>query len=257
MNRTISMLLVVAVVLVNADLCDAKVYKWKDENGKWHFTDDPGKLPQNQRSPLKQTTPKRTTRQPAKTDQVKKSDVDRKRMMSSHSSGKNFEQGLEEGFEKMGEALGKGLEAGMEKLGEELGKAFEGMGELMVIAELNKPDMEKKVFESKEEEVKHDVQQVLLGMFLICQFQYIVGKLETCSKDGLKEKMADGWSVNEDSEMKKKFEDYVIEVDPVRNTRKNLLIKAHHKEIGNVWEITHEGKKSIKESSEPAKKMEL
>ncbi|MZH42399.1 MAG: hypothetical protein F3740_11455 [Nitrospinae bacterium] len=73
---------------------------------------------------------------------------------------------------------------------------------------------EKKTFTNIEEEIKHDIQQVLLGMFMVCQFQFIIGKSETCSKDGLKKKSTDGWKVNEDSKMKKKFEDYDLYIDP-------------------------------------------
>lgn len=256
MNRVLSLCLAFALILVSADQSDAKMYKWKDENGKWHFTDDASKMPPNPSSSLRQAPSRQEIRPPIQSDQEKQSRIGKKRPQTSHSPGKSLEQGMEEGFakmeegfEKMGEALGKGLAKGMEKLGEELGKVFEGIGELMVIAEQNKPDMEKKVFANKEEEVRHDVKQVLLGMFLVCQFQYIVGKAETCSKDGLKGKLADGWKIDENSEMKKKFEEYVIEIDPGKNTRRNLLIKAHHKKVGGVWEITHEGKKSLKESA--------
>ena len=51
-------------------------------------------------------------------------------------------------------------------------------------------------------------------MFMVCQFQVIIGKSEAYSKDGLKKKSTDVWKVNEDSEMKNKFEDYNFYIDP-------------------------------------------
>ena len=245
MNRVMTVFLVIFLFWVSANQADANVYKWKDNNGKWHFTDDATKVPKNDRPPSRQTLPRSETSQP---HQKKESRANKERQITSHSSGKNLEKGIDEGFRKLGEALGEGLGKGMQKLGEEMGKAFEGMGELMVIAEQNKPDPEQKVFKNKEEEAKHNVKQVLIGMFLMCQFQFIIEKSETCSKDGLNKKSADGWKVKEDSEMKKKFEDYEINIDPKKNTRHNLLIKAKHKKLGEVWEITHEGKKSLKET---------
>ena len=75
---------------------------------------------------------------------------------------------------------------------------------------------EKKTFTNIEEEIKHDIQQVLLGMFMVCQFQFILGKSETCSEDSLKKKPTDGCKVNEDSEMKKKFKDYNFYIVPIK-----------------------------------------
>ncbi|KMP11449.1 hypothetical protein UR09_03330 [Candidatus Nitromaritima sp. SCGC AAA799-A02] len=253
MNRIMSIFFAIVLILVSVDSIDAKTYKWKDEDGKWHFTDDASKVPQNNRSPFRRTPPREDISKPTQSDHTNKSGVDGKRPRPSHSSGKDLEKGMEEDLQKMGEALAEGLGKGMEKLGEELGKAFEGIGELVVIAEQNKPDTEKKVFENKEDEIRHDVQQVLLGMFLICQFQFILAKSETCSRDGLEGKLADGWKVNQNLEMKKKLEDYIIKIDPNKNTRRDLLIKAHHKNFGGAWEITHEGKKSLKETSRQIK----
>lgn len=240
MNRVISAFLVVILVCVFSGQGEAKVYKWKDENGKWHFTDDVRKVPKAPRSLSHPTTSKKPSVQ---SDPEKKSSIENKH--SNPSSGKSFE--AEEGFQQMGDALAKGLEKGIEKLGEEMGKAFGGFGELLAIAEQNQPDNEKRVFKNKEDELRHDTQQVLLGMFLACQFQFIVGKSEACSKNF--ENSDKGWKVDKGSEMSKKFEDYIIDIDPNKNTRQNLLIKAHHKDFREVWEITQEGKSSLKKSS--------
>ncbi|MCH8157756.1 MAG: DUF4124 domain-containing protein, partial [Nitrospinae bacterium] len=123
----------------------ATVYKWKGENGKMHFIDDPSKLPENQRSKEEATpspVPKGKTRMAPEARDYQK---------SYRTQDESFKD-MEEGFEKLGEALGKGLEAGLRKMGEELGKAFEGIGEWLVLAKENAPDMELKEFASKEEE---------------------------------------------------------------------------------------------------------
>lgn len=241
MNRIVSVFLVTLLVCVYADQSEAEIYKWKDENGIWHFTDDVRRAPKRPGNLTPPPIPKSSTRQPSEPQTSPG-----KSENGARDLRKSFES--EDGFQELGDAMAKGLEKGMEKLGEELGKAFEGLGELMIIAKENEPDTEKKTFKNKEDEIKHETQQVLLGMFMVCQFQFIVGKSETCSKDGLKKSSADGWKVDKDSEMQKKFEDYDIHIDPNKNTRQNLLIKAHQKNFSTGWEITHEGKKSLKES---------
>ncbi len=248
MNRVASVFLVILLALVFANQSAAEVYKYKDENGVWHFTDDPRKVPKAFTPPPPPPIRQKSSRQPVISDPSSQSNSQSKFL---NNLKKSFEK--EDGFQELGDAMTKGLEKGMEKLGEELGKAFEGLGELMIIAQENEPDTEKRTFANKEEEIKHNIQQVLLGMFMVCQFQFIVGKSETCSKDGLKQKSSDGWKVNEDSEMKKKFEDYDFYIDPKKNTRNNLLITAKHKSTGTTWEITHKGKKSLKESKNKIK----
>ncbi len=243
MNRGLSAFLIICFFWISVSQSEAKVYKWKDENGTSHFTDDVTKVPKEFRTPSRQVVPDKTVRQPDKLNSRIHLDRDKK-------SPRTFQHlDEDESFQQMGDALADGLEKGMEKLGEELGKAFGGIGELMIIAQENQPDPEKKTFKNQADEIKHDTQQILLGMFLMCQFQFIIGKSETCSKEALNEKLAEGWKVDEDSEMKEKFESYDIDIDPKKNTRQNLLIKAQHKRSGNTWEITHEGKKSLKESS--------
>ena len=243
MNRIASVFLLILIALVSANQSAAEVYKYKDEKGVWHFTDDPRKARKLSPPPPPPPIRHKSSRRPAMPDSSVHGESQSRFLKDLEKSFKK-----EGEFQELGDAMAKGLEKGMEKLGEELGKAFEGFGELMILAEENKPDTEKKTFANKEEEIKHDIQQVLLGMFMVCQFQFIIGKSETCSKDGLKKKSADGWKVNEDSEMKKKFEDYDFYIDPKKNTRNNLLITAKHKNSGTTWEITHKGKKSLKES---------
>ncbi|MBT4900092.1 MAG: DUF4124 domain-containing protein [Nitrospinaceae bacterium] len=207
------------------------VYKWKDENGRLHFTDDITKIPLEHR-------PHHTNKKPKK--KIEKPET---------STGKNLKKG--------GTSLGQGMEQGMgqlaEGLAEGLTKAFEGMmgegfGELMQIAEANKPDdMEKTTFSSKEEEIEHKLQQFLIGMFLMCQFQFIMEKSTTCSDKGMEideKKWGD-------------FKDYVGEISPRQNTRTNLLIRAYHKNSGEVWQITEDGKSSVKKVPKENKKKKI
>lgn len=234
-KRWISLFLLVAWVFASAGQAAAGVYKWKDDNGKWHFTDDAGKLPQNRSSRTPGTsrdTPSSQETRPSKPSGAPAQKLDRK---------------IEDGFQQLGEALGKGLEAGLEKMGEELGKAFGGMGDWLAVVEANQPDMKEKVFEDQEEQARYDVQQLLLGMFLMCQFEFIVQKSATCSLEG----------VEIDEKKKAKFDDFVTEIDPRRNTRQNLLIRSYHKNRGEVWEITQEGKSSLKKSPDQNKKTSI
>jgi len=230
----------VAFVLLSAHWSDAEVYKWRDENGKLHFTDDPRKVPEIDR-PVPKTLPQKPPEKPTSDPSEKRFYYGTPRNQDGHSIPNNTAGG----FEKMGDALGKGLQKGMEKMGEAIGKSFEGLGELMVIAQENKPDPEKNDFTSEEEKSEYQVQQALLGMFMICQMQYIMQKSETCAKDGLKENSKDGWKVKKDSKMNQIIKNHKIEIDPQKNSRENLFIKAHQNNSKNVWKITHEGKKSI------------
>ena len=151
----------------------------------------------------------------------------------------------------MGDALGRGMEQGMEQLTEGLVKAFqdmgEGLGKFIKIAEANKPDMEKTSFSSKKEDITYKVQQFLLAMFLMCQFQFIVEASKNCSEDG----------VEITEEKKKEFKDYVSEISPSKNSRTDLLIRGYHKHSGEVWQITHEGKSLIKRSPDQNKKKKI
>lgn len=247
MNWLKFIFLVTALVLISSNPGESQIYKWKDEKGKLHFTDDASKVPENNRPQTRATSPQPETRQPIESTQEERYYYGDP--TSSHSFDNNMERGMEEGFQEMGKSMAEGLEKGMQKMGEEMGKAFEGMGELMIVAEQNKPDLDKKDFANKEEEAKHEIQQVLLGMFMMCQMQFIMKKSETCSQNALNGKSEDGWKVDENSDMKKKMDDYDFEIDPKKNTRKNLLIKAQHKKSKITWEITHGGRKSLKESS--------
>ena len=42
------------LLMVSPNLASAKVYKWVDEKGKAHFTDNPGKIPEQFRTPDKE-----------------------------------------------------------------------------------------------------------------------------------------------------------------------------------------------------------
>lgn len=246
-------ILILAMILVSSNPVHAEIYKWKDDNGKWHFTDDARKVPR--KVPRKDPPPIQTPReqQPGKTNPEKQYPQSMNRApKSSPNRGpktQNMQNGMEKGFQELGEGIKQGLQKGMEKLGEEMGKAFSGLGELMIIAEENKPDTEKRVFDNEEKEAEYEVQQTLLGMFLFCQMQFIMKKSETCSKDMPKGKSKGEWKVKEDSEMKKRFESHIIEIDPKKNTRQNLLIKARQNNSENIWIITQEGKKSIQKLS--------
>jgi hypothetical protein len=39
MNKLLSLMIILALVFVLGSNAEAKVYKYKDENGKWHFVD--------------------------------------------------------------------------------------------------------------------------------------------------------------------------------------------------------------------------
>tara|TARA_B100000809_G_scaffold187914_1_gene186225 strand:- start:1780 stop:2517 length:738 start_codon:yes stop_codon:yes gene_type:complete len=217
------------------------VYKWKDENGSTHFTDDITKVPPEYKphhTNKKPRAKKETGKPKTSTDQNFK------------QRGTAFGQGNED-FKEMGDALGRGMEQGMEQLTEGLVKAFqdmgEGLGKFIKIAEANKPDMEKTSFSSKKEEITYKVQQFLLAMFLMCQFQFIVEASKNCSEDG----------VEITEEKKKEFKDYVSEISPSKNSRTDLLIRGYHKHSGEVWQITHEGKSSIKKSPDQNKKKKI
>jgi len=45
MKRIITLTMFMLLVFVFSSNVDAKMYKWRDENGKLHFTDDPSKVP--------------------------------------------------------------------------------------------------------------------------------------------------------------------------------------------------------------------
>jgi len=99
----------------------------------------------------------------------------------------------------------------------------------------------------KKEKITYKVQQFLLAMFLMCQFQFIVEASKNCSEDG----------VEITEEKKKEFKDYVSEISPSKNSRTDLLIRGYHKHSGEVWQITHEGKSSIKKSPDQNKKKKI
>jgi len=228
------------------DVADAVVYKWKDENGTMHYTDNLSKVPRKYRpKPRESSMESRQAPVPAPAPERGQSSG-----KPDSSSQSRMEGEMGEGFGKMGEELGKGMAKGMEKMGEALGKAFEGLGELMVLAQKNQPDEKKTTFNSQEEEMEYRVKEVLLGAFMLCQAQYIMAKSKTCSKEGPKGGGKDGWKMKEDPEKKKLYKDYEFKIDPSKNTRGNLLIRAYHKKLGGIWQITHEGKPSIRKSSD-------
>ena len=51
MKRLIPKILILILLFIFAVQVDAKMYKWRDENGKMHFTDDPTKVPQKHLKP--------------------------------------------------------------------------------------------------------------------------------------------------------------------------------------------------------------
>jgi len=53
MKRFLSIIMMMFFMSVSVIQVDAKMYKWRDENGKLHFTDDPSKIPQKNRDILK------------------------------------------------------------------------------------------------------------------------------------------------------------------------------------------------------------
>lgn len=234
----------VAWIFVSVSVSEAKVYKWRDENGKLHFTDDPRKLPENER-PTPNKVLKKESEEPTSKATEERFYYGPPKNQEDSMVPNDPARGIEEGFQKMGNELGKGLQQGMQKMGEAIGNSFQGLGELMIIANENKPDPDKNNFASEEEKAEYQVQQALLGMFMICQMQYIMQKSETCAKDGLKENSKDGWKVKKDSKMNKIIKNHKIEIDPKKNSRENLFIKAHQNNSKNIWQITHEGKNSI------------
>ena len=253
-------ILILAAVMLSltfapASLVDAKVYKWKDENGKWHYSDNPSKIPPSQ-APKINKPPASKSLSPNSLS-PKSPSTSHKSSDSSRSMEGEMAKGMEEGFEKMGEALGKGLAEGMQKMGEEMGKAFGGMGEMIALAAANQPDEKKTAFANKEEEVLYEVKEVLLGMFMFCQFQYVVAKSETCTKEGPKEKDMKGWKMKDDPEREKKLAKYFIDIVPEKSSRENLLIIARHKQYGDAWEITHKGKPSLAKSARQIQKRVL
>ena len=105
------------------------VYKWKDENGRLHFTDDITNVPKKFRPHYtnKKSKPRKKTEKP-KTSLGKN---------LKKSSSARSQQGIKPGYGEVNpgmgqmeqEELARELERSMEELAEELGKAFEGMGQ--------------------------------------------------------------------------------------------------------------------------------
>ena len=98
------------------------VYKWKDENGSTHFTDNITKVPPEFR-------PHHTNKKPRPKKKTEKPKTSAKQNFKQR--GAAFGQGKEnfEEMEQMGEELARELERSMEQLGEELGKVFKSAGE--------------------------------------------------------------------------------------------------------------------------------
>jgi hypothetical protein len=92
---------------------------------------------------------------------------------------------------------------------------------------------------------------------MFCQFQYVVAKSKTCTKEGPKEKDMKGWKMKDDPEREKKLANYFIDIIPEKNTRENLLIIARHKQYGDTWQITHKGKSSLSKSARQIQKRVL
>ena len=209
----------------------AVLYKWKDENGRKHFTDDITKVPLEHR-------PHHTN----KKQKIKKPETSLGKNLKK--GGTSLEQGMEQGMEQMAEELIRGLKQGMEQMAEGMG---EGFGQWVGVIEANAPDIGETSFNSKEEEIEHKLQQFLIGTFLMCQFQFIMEKSATCSDKGMEideKKWGD-------------FKDYVSEISPRQNTRTNLLIRAYHKNSGEVWQITEDGKSSVKKAPKENKKKKI
>ncbi|MBT3183855.1 MAG: DUF4124 domain-containing protein [Nitrospina sp.] len=105
------------------------VYKWKDENGRLHFTDDITNVPKKFRPHYtnKKSKPRKKTEKP-KTSLGE--------ILKKNSAARD-QQGTKPGYGKalpgMGqmeqEEFARELERSMEELAEELGRAFEGMGQ--------------------------------------------------------------------------------------------------------------------------------
>ena len=51
MNGRVFVFLTMLLLIVPLPQVDAKTYKWRDENGKLHFTDDPTKVPKKKPAP--------------------------------------------------------------------------------------------------------------------------------------------------------------------------------------------------------------
>ena len=51
MNWQVFVFLIMPLLIVPLPQVDAKTYKWRDENGKLHFTDDPTKVPKKKPAP--------------------------------------------------------------------------------------------------------------------------------------------------------------------------------------------------------------
>jgi hypothetical protein len=62
MNKIFSLLIIVALLIVHSSNADAKTYKWKDEKGKTHFTDNPLKIPEKYREKTGATGSSKNTR---------------------------------------------------------------------------------------------------------------------------------------------------------------------------------------------------
>ena len=201
------------------------IHKWVDKDGKMHFTNDINRIPEEYRNQPKNVKPNNKNRIQSRT--------------LKNSSPLPANKELEQELQKLSNEMGKGMEKGIKTMAKELSKAFKGMGEgfakLMAIAESNKPDMGKTSFESRDEKLEYQMRQFLVGMFLMCQFQFIIEKSKTCTDK----------SKNMTPEKKKEFKDFRAELIALRNTPTNLKIHAYHKNIKYTWEITHEGKSSI------------
>ncbi len=155
-----------------------------------------------------------------------------------------LEKDIDEALNNLGKAIAKGIKDILIIAGRKLENAGAGFGDWLEVAARNLPDIQLEEYRNKNEEFRQGVKNLLVGAFLMCQFQFMVEGATACSKEGL----------NISEEMVKEYEDYIVFINPDKNSPKDLLISAYHKQIGDVWEITHMGKQSLKEVKRNIKK---
>lgn len=143
---------------------------------------------------------------------------------------------LEDALNHMGKAFAKGIKDMLIIASRKLGNVGAGFGEWLKVAMKNLPDIQLKEYRNKNEEYQQGVKNLLVGVYLMCQFQFMVEGSATCSNNDL----------NTYETLLKEYKDYVVFIDPSKNSKDDLLISGYHTQVGDIWEINHEGKQSLR-----------
>ena len=228
-----------AFIPVNAH---AMAFKWIGEQDKAHFSDNPpSNMFQNNNPPQ---PPLNGTQKTTEANPEPQTSSDELLKSFSEKHGDPLEKNIEEIINNLSKVFAKVIKDILKIVGKKLENVGAGFGDWLEVAIKNLPDIQLEEYRNKDEEFQQGVKNLLLGAYLICQFQFMVEGSTTCSKKKL----------NISEEMSKEYKNYVVFIDPEKNSPKDLLISAYHKQIGDVWEITHLGKQSLREVRHNKKK---